>query len=55
MVIFGRTVIEDPTPERVARLLGIGRELVDDEVFDVVIIGVVLPASRRVSMLARRV
>ncbi|ODU70520.1 MAG: thioredoxin-disulfide reductase [Novosphingobium sp. SCN 66-18] len=39
MVIFGRTVIEDPTPESVARLLGIGRELVDDEVFDVVIIG----------------
>lgn len=39
MVIFGRTVVEDPTPEAIARLLGLGRDLVDDEVFDVVIIG----------------
>lgn len=39
MVIFGRTVIADPTPERIARLLGLGRELVDDEAFDVLIIG----------------
>lgn len=38
-VIFGRDLVEDPSPERIARLLGIGRELVDDEVFDVVIIG----------------
>ncbi len=39
MVIFGRTVVEDPTPETIAHLLGLGRDLVDDEVFDVVIIG----------------
>ncbi|MHA6767418.1 FAD-dependent oxidoreductase [Sphingobium ummariense] len=39
MVIFGRTVVEDPTPEAIARLLGLGRDLIDDEVFDVVIIG----------------
>ena len=39
MVIFGRTVIADPTPERIAQLLGLGRDLVDDETFDVVIIG----------------
>lgn len=39
MVIFGRTVVEDPTPESIAKLLGLGRDLVDDEVFDVVIIG----------------
>ncbi|MGH6746218.1 FAD-dependent oxidoreductase [Novosphingobium sp.] len=39
MVIFGRAVVEDPTPESIARLLGLGRDLVDDEAFDVVIIG----------------
>ncbi|AHE56059.1 FAD-dependent oxidoreductase [Sphingomonas sanxanigenens] len=39
MAIFGRTVIADPTPERIARLLGLGRELVNDEAFDVIIIG----------------
>ena len=39
MVIFGRAVVENATPESIARLLGIGRELMDDEVFDVVIIG----------------
>ncbi len=38
-VIFGRHLVVDPSPDRIASLLGIGRELVDDEVFDVVIIG----------------
>lgn len=39
-VIFGRdVVITDPTPDKVARLLGLNRELVDDEEFDVLIVG----------------
>jgi thioredoxin reductase (NADPH) len=39
-VIFGRNnVVADPTPDKVARLLGLNRELVDDEEFDVVIVG----------------
>ena len=39
-VIFGRDhVVTDPTPDKVARLLGMNRELVDDEAFDVVIVG----------------
>jgi thioredoxin reductase (NADPH) len=39
-VIFGRdTVITDPTPEAVARLLGLNRELKDDESFDVLVVG----------------
>jgi thioredoxin reductase (NADPH) len=39
-VIFGRDrVIADPTPEKVARLLGINRDLVEDEPFDVLIVG----------------
>jgi thioredoxin reductase (NADPH) len=40
VVVFGRNnVVADPTIERVAQLLGISRELVDDEAFDVVVIG----------------
>lgn len=39
-VIFGRgNVIADPTPDKVARLLGLNRDLVEDELFDVLIVG----------------
>jgi thioredoxin reductase (NADPH) len=39
-VIFGRdTVVADPTPEKVARLLGVNRDLLEDEPFDVLIVG----------------
>ena len=40
VVIYGRdTVVTDPTPEKVARLLGLNRDFVDDEAFDVLIVG----------------
>jgi thioredoxin reductase (NADPH) len=40
LVIFGRdTVVTDPTPDKVARLLGIAYDLTDDETFDVLIVG----------------
>jgi thioredoxin reductase (NADPH) len=39
-VIFGRNiVVTDPTPDKVARLLGLNRDFVDDEAFDVLIVG----------------
>ncbi len=39
-VIFGRdVVVTDPTPEKVARLLGLNRDLQNDEAFDVLIVG----------------
>jgi len=39
-VIFGKdTVVSDPTPDTVARLLGLNRDMVEDESFDVVIVG----------------
>ncbi|MDJ1015715.1 MAG: FAD-dependent oxidoreductase [Paracoccaceae bacterium] len=39
-VIFGRDqVVEDPTPAKVASLLGLGLELGEDEVVDVLIVG----------------
>lgn len=39
-VIFGRdVVVADPTPDKVARLLGLNHDLVDDEAFDVLIVG----------------
>jgi len=39
-VIFGRNiVITDPTPEKVARLLGLSLDFRDDESFDVLIVG----------------
>lgn len=39
-VIFGRDiVVADPTPDKVAQLLGLNYNLVDDEVFDVLIVG----------------
>ena len=39
-VIFGRdVVVADPTPDKVARLLGLNHDLIDDEAFDVLIVG----------------
>ncbi|MBY0257573.1 cyclic nucleotide-binding domain-containing thioredoxin-disulfide reductase [Methylobacterium sp.] len=39
-VIFGREiVVTDPTPDKVAQLLGLNHALVDDEAFDVLIVG----------------
>jgi thioredoxin reductase (NADPH) len=39
-VIFGRdTVIADPSPDKVARLLGFNLEFQNDEIFDVLIVG----------------
>ncbi|MEJ6393069.1 FAD-dependent oxidoreductase [Gymnodinialimonas sp. 2305UL16-5] len=39
-VIFGENrVVEDPTPAKVARLLGIGLDLTREEIFDVLIVG----------------
>lgn len=39
-LIFGRdTVVAEPTPDKVARLLGINRDLRDDENFDLIIVG----------------
>jgi thioredoxin reductase (NADPH) len=39
-VIFGRdAVVSDPTPDKVARLLGLNLDFRDDEAFDVVIVG----------------
>jgi thioredoxin reductase (NADPH) len=39
-VIFGRNVIvTDPTPDKVARLLGLNLDFQDDEAFDVLVVG----------------
>jgi thioredoxin reductase (NADPH) len=39
-VIFGRNVVvTDPTPDKVARLLGLNLDFRDDEMFDVLIVG----------------
>jgi thioredoxin reductase (NADPH) len=39
-VIFGRDIaVTDPTPDKVARLLGLNLDFGDDEVFDVLIVG----------------
>ena len=38
-VIFGRDVVADPTPEKIAQLLGLNRDLREDETFDVLIVG----------------
>ena len=39
-VIFGRDrVVSDPTPDSIARLLGLNLDLVDDEIVDVLIVG----------------
>lgn len=40
VVIFGKdTVVTDPTPEKIARLLGMNRDLAEDEAVDVLIVG----------------
>lgn len=39
-VVFGRDlVVADPTPEKVARLLGLDQDLPEDDAFDVLIVG----------------
>jgi thioredoxin reductase (NADPH) len=39
-VIFGRdVVVSDPTPDKIARLLGLNLDFQDDEAFDVLIVG----------------
>ncbi|MBT2817721.1 thioredoxin-disulfide reductase, partial [Staphylococcus coagulans] len=39
-VIFGRNnVVADPTPDKVAQLFGLNYNLIDDEAFDVLIVG----------------
>jgi thioredoxin reductase (NADPH) len=38
-VIFGRDVVTDPTPDKVARLLGLNLDFRNDEAFDVLIVG----------------
>ena len=38
-VIFGREMVPDPTPQTVARLLGLNRDLAEEAVFDVLIVG----------------
>ncbi|SFH96415.1 FAD-dependent oxidoreductase [Methylobacterium brachiatum] len=39
-VVFGRnTVVTDPTPDKVAQLFGLNYNLMDDEAFDVLIVG----------------
>ena len=38
-VIFGRDVVSHPTPEKIAQLLGLNRDLRDEESFDILIVG----------------
>jgi len=39
-VIFGRNIaVTDPTPDKIARLLGLNLDVRDDEMFDVLIVG----------------
>jgi thioredoxin reductase (NADPH) len=39
-VLFGRdTIVADPTPEKIAKLFGMNRDLVDEETVDVLIVG----------------
>ena len=39
-MIFGRnTVVSDPTPDKIARLLGLNLEFQNEEAFDVLIVG----------------
>jgi thioredoxin reductase (NADPH) len=40
VVIFGKDmVVSDPTPEKLARLIGLNQDLIDDEAVDVLIVG----------------
>ena len=38
-VVYGRDTVPDPTPEKIARLLGVAHDLVEDDPVDVLIIG----------------
>jgi thioredoxin reductase (NADPH) len=38
-VVFGRDQVHDPKPDKVARLMGVSRDLPEDEAFDVLIVG----------------
>ncbi|MEZ0220196.1 MAG: FAD-dependent oxidoreductase [Tardiphaga sp.] len=38
-VIFGREQVSEPTPDKVGRLMGVSRDLPEDEAFDVLIVG----------------
>jgi thioredoxin reductase (NADPH) len=38
-VIFGRTVVNQPSPDKLARLLGLSRDFPDDQDFDLLIVG----------------
>ncbi len=38
-VIFGRNVVSDPTPDRIARLLGLNLDFRKDEAFDLLVVG----------------
>jgi thioredoxin reductase (NADPH) len=38
-VIFGRNVVSDPTPDKLARLLGLNLDFRNDETFDALIVG----------------
>ena len=40
VVLYGRDlIVTDPTPEKVARLLGLDRDLPEHEAFDLLIVG----------------
>ena len=49
-VIYGRDAVSDPTLDKIARLLGVAHDLVEDEPVDVLIVGGGLPGSPRQSM-----
>ena len=38
-VIFGKQVIDDPTPSKIARILGLDLEVAEADIFDVLIVG----------------
>ncbi|WP_353205485.1 FAD-dependent oxidoreductase [Sphingomonas sp.] len=38
-VVFGREVVPDPTPQSIARLLGMNHDIAEEKVFDVLIVG----------------
>ena len=38
-VVFGREMVPNPTPQSIARLLGMNRDIAEEKVFDVLIVG----------------
>ena len=38
-VVFGREIVPTPTPQSIARLLGMNRDIAEEKVFDVLIVG----------------